>query len=321
LNLKQATTALLALVVIIAPAHAQNPTTITLDGKNYTVTELPGRTMHMVQLAGPEGTAMVMVNNQNQITMYANPPGGGDYKSLIDNVWKAYVDQKNGTAAKAPGAAPAPQPPAASSTNDPNAALREQAAAMAAQAQQRAGAVTNPPMLVVKEFPAGGGAIVTKGSRTITLTADGADATIIDQSVTGKSRTEKASYEGNGTDGDYKVDSGKVAKGMGQALVFSGNAHMENRIQTTKDRWKITDGNGHTLTSSGGFNASMESREPQKSIGDDVLRDVYAATQAAKDEAAKRKAAGQPAQFDPDSTPRGQHAYKALATYVGKLAQ
>jgi len=68
-----------------------------------------------------------------------------------------------------------------------------------------------------------------------------------------------------------------------------------------------------------GFNASMEAHESQKSIGDDILSDIYAAEKAAKDEAAKRKAAGQPVQFDTDGIPRDRHAYKALETYVGKL--
>lgn len=65
------------------------------------MTEMYGRTQHMVQLSGPEGMAMISVNNQNQIVMYASPQGGGtaSQKAMIDEVWKVYQAQKNGNPA------------------------------------------------------------------------------------------------------------------------------------------------------------------------------------------------------------------------------
>jgi hypothetical protein len=319
-----ATVAVIASISVAASIQAQQQTRITVDGKDYTVTEFSSprgpQAMHMVQLADVQTGLSAMVSVQNgKITAYISPPGGGGQQDLINKVWDAYQAQKNGNSAANSGAAP----PGGTGSADPNAALRAQADAINAQALARAGmATTAATTPTVKEFPAGGGVVVTKGSRTITFTADGADATIVDQSVTGKTRTEKASYEGDGTDNDYKFNAGKFSKGLGTATLYSMSPMTgEHRIQGTNDRWKITDDKGHTLNSSGGFDASNEAHAGQKNMGDEVLSDVYAAEQAAKDEAAKRKAAGQTVQFDPNSTPRGQHAYKALETYVGTLSQ
>ncbi|MGD0299160.1 MAG: hypothetical protein ABSE86_18800 [Bryobacteraceae bacterium] len=324
------TAGLVAATTIMAPAaNAQNQTTFKVGDAVCTVTEylapasLPRRlaTSHMVSISGPLGMAMVRVSdldkNKNEITVYISPSGGivpdgtpqgKDYRPVINQVWKAYLDQKN-------QAAPA-NTASANEPSDPIAAAQANAAAIAAS--NVTPTIASPPSV---KFPAGGGAIVTKGSRTITLTLDGADATIVDQSVTGQSRTEKATYEGDGTDNDYKQDGGKILKGLGRALIFSGNGHMENRIQATKDRWKLTDASGHTITSTGGYNASIQLHETQKSVGDQALRDVLEAENTAKNEAVTRKAAGETVQFDTDGSSRGQHAYKALATYVGKLTQ
>ena len=77
---------LAATTAIIAPANAQiQQTAVKVDNKDYTVTEMRGgRTGHMVQLAGPEGTAMVMINNDNNITAYKSPPGGGGLQDFIN---------------------------------------------------------------------------------------------------------------------------------------------------------------------------------------------------------------------------------------------
>jgi hypothetical protein len=53
------------------------------------VTEMPGRVSHMVQLAGPEGTAMVMVNNDKKITAYKSSRWRrttGTYKQSMGSV-------------------------------------------------------------------------------------------------------------------------------------------------------------------------------------------------------------------------------------------
>jgi len=83
-------------------AHAQTQSQIKVDGKDYTVTEFAGRTSHLAQLAGPEGTAMVSVDNSGKITAILSPPGGGGQQDLITKVWAAYQNQKNsGNAANA----------------------------------------------------------------------------------------------------------------------------------------------------------------------------------------------------------------------------
>jgi hypothetical protein len=78
---------------------------VEVDGKHYTVTEYPGGPSgHMVSLAGPDGTAMVSVDKNNKIATYISPSGGNapdgrDFKPLINQVWTAYLDQKNQAAA------------------------------------------------------------------------------------------------------------------------------------------------------------------------------------------------------------------------------
>ncbi len=133
--MKKLFSAIVATVAIFAPAQAQQQTSIKVDGKDCIVTEYQGgRSGHMVSLTGPDGTAMISVNNAGKIVAYISPPGGiyngSDMKPLINQVWAAYLDQKNGNGASAQ------QPPA----DDPNAALRAQTAALAAQ-----GASAAPP--------------------------------------------------------------------------------------------------------------------------------------------------------------------------------
>jgi hypothetical protein len=118
MKLQQVPTALLALVAIIAPAQAQQQTQVKVDGKNYTVTEFPHSRVaptHMVSLSGPDGTAMVTVDNSGKITAIINPPGGWlngvDYTPIINKLWTAYQTQKNGNATSSP--AGQPQSPAA----------------------------------------------------------------------------------------------------------------------------------------------------------------------------------------------------------------
>src|SRR5580658_6310824 len=97
----------IATVAAVAAAQTQQQTSIKVDGKDYTITEFPGRTTHLVQLSGPEGAAMVSVQN-GKITSYINPPGGGGQQDLINKVWNAYQDRKNGNPAANNNAAPPP---------------------------------------------------------------------------------------------------------------------------------------------------------------------------------------------------------------------
>src|ERR1700733_1832204 len=158
MSLRPAATATLAVAIaILVPAAIAQMTQVSVrvDNKDYTVTEMRGgRASHMVQLAGPEGAAMVMVDNDNKITAFISPPGGGGQQDLINKVWAAYLAQKNGTAAAAatPG----------SESSDPNAALRAQAAAVAAQAQARARGTTTPA-------PGGQRAVKTIADDSITV--------------------------------------------------------------------------------------------------------------------------------------------------------
>ena len=118
MKLQQVTTALLALVAMIAPAQAQQQTQIQVDGKNCTITEFPqGRfaATHMVSLSGPEGTAMISVDKNSKITAIISPPGGQlngvDYTPIIKQVWAAYQAQRNGNATSPPASQP-PSPAA-----------------------------------------------------------------------------------------------------------------------------------------------------------------------------------------------------------------
>jgi hypothetical protein len=203
-----ATGVVAATAVTALAANAQiQQTTIKVDNADCTVTEMStGRgPTHMVQLAGPQGAAMISVDRDNKIVAYLSPPGGGQYKALIDKVWAAYLDQKNGGAGAVPAATTAAGGPTpAAEPSDSSTALRDQANAILANAQARAAGGTGGGKLTV-EFPANGGAVVSKGSRVMTLSPDGADVTIVDTSVTGQSRTEQASYEGDGTDKDYSL--------------------------------------------------------------------------------------------------------------------
>lgn len=75
-------------------AQAQQQTTLKLEGKSYVITDYQRPSgQHMVMLSGPEGNAMISVQN-DQILAYINPPGGGAYKTLIDKVWAAYLAKK-----------------------------------------------------------------------------------------------------------------------------------------------------------------------------------------------------------------------------------
>lgn len=113
MKLQQVTTALLALVAIIAPTQAQQQTQVQVDGKNYTITEFPqGRfpATHMVLLSGPAGTAMVSVDKNSKITAIISPPGGQlngvDFTPIINQALTAYQAQRNGNATSAPASQP-----------------------------------------------------------------------------------------------------------------------------------------------------------------------------------------------------------------------
>jgi hypothetical protein len=96
-TMKKLLSTVVATVAAVAASQAQQQTSVKVDGKDYKVTEFPGRSMHMVQLSGSEGSAMLSVQN-GKITAYISPPGGGGQLDLINRVWSAYQDHKSGNA-------------------------------------------------------------------------------------------------------------------------------------------------------------------------------------------------------------------------------
>jgi len=107
--MKKLLSSVVATVAVVAAAQAQQQTSVKVDGKDYTVTEFPGRSIHMVQLSGPEG-AITGMANQGKLTIVSPPVGTltADQRSLVDKVWTAYQDHKNGNAAANSNAAGPP---------------------------------------------------------------------------------------------------------------------------------------------------------------------------------------------------------------------
>jgi hypothetical protein len=113
-----------------APGAAPAPggrTTLEVGGKSYSITEHQGgRSGHMVIFTGAEGSAMVSVNDNNEIIRYINPPNGiapngRDYKPAINQLWAAYLAQKQQAVpgGTTPGNEPADSnAPAATTAND-----------------------------------------------------------------------------------------------------------------------------------------------------------------------------------------------------------
>jgi hypothetical protein len=100
--MKKLLTVVFISVALAGHFHAQNSikqTSVKLGGKTYTVTLYPQPIggAGMVMLSGPEGNAMVQVED-DKITAYISPPGGGSQKTLIDNIWNAYLSSKGGAA-------------------------------------------------------------------------------------------------------------------------------------------------------------------------------------------------------------------------------
>jgi len=87
---------LVVFLSVAAIASAQKQSTLTWEGKSYVVTEypppIPGH-QQMVMISGSAGNAMLYVLN-GKIQVYVNPPGGGPYKTQIDQIWAAYLGGK-----------------------------------------------------------------------------------------------------------------------------------------------------------------------------------------------------------------------------------
>ena len=323
-----------ATVALVAAAQAQQ-SKVTVDGKDYTVNELPGRTMHMVQLSDPQSglSAMISVNNQGGIVMYASPAGGGtpDQKALIDKVWAAYQDQKNGTAA-------AHNPPAATPANDagdPNAALRQQQAALAVQAQQRAGDLANrnanaskPPLF--KQFTADGAIVTDPQLGDVTVSDNGMRYEWSVSTAGGGPLSSGvplryvAYFEGGDKEAGAGAKTGKLLKGLGTGIITSEGPG-STTITSNTDAWKVEMYEGkrksNIYESSGirtGGSIGYNGRDPAGHMGEGNLYRVSLIEKVVEDEVTKAKAGGQTVAFDP-ATDRFQRGKASLEKAVKEL--
>jgi hypothetical protein len=312
--MKKLFSTIIATVAIVAPAHAQQQTSVKVDGKDYTVTEFPGRSMHMVQLSGPEGSAMVSVQN-DKISAYISPPGGGGQQDLINKVWNAYQDQKKGNAVANNNATPA----GGTNSDDPNAALR---AAQLARLESMKGTGFTPqtgqftPGVTLPDgkvtFQDGAAAVVQVSSnREIRLSTDGANALVIDKSVSGKNRTMGADYAG-----DRDKNTPRVIGANAKDIFLVLDPHHIGRIGGN-DTWEVIGPDGKLINKEGGLRLH-QIRDYAESLGDSVIADVWTAEQAAKAEATKARASGKEVSFDPDATKRGQDAWAWMVKHAGE---
>jgi hypothetical protein len=107
------TACVVAATVASAPAAfaQQSQSDIKVDNKDYTVTVMKaGRSGGMVAFDGPEGRAMVTIDNNNKITIFNYLAGGPGQKDSVNKVWAAFLAQTNGTTDQ--NAAPAGRPAA-----------------------------------------------------------------------------------------------------------------------------------------------------------------------------------------------------------------
>ncbi len=326
---------LAAAAVIVVPAAASAQMTqvsVKVDNKDYTVTEMRGgRAGHMVQLAGPEGTAMVMVDNDNKITAFISPPGGGGQQDLISKVWAAYLAQKHETA-------PAGTPPKNDSP-DPNAALRAQAAAITAQAQQRANGT-------ISLVPGGQRAVknITNDSITVydpTLKADvtftenlmKAEWSVTPQVPAGLPTVAQTQYytaffEGGDKPASAGAKTTKLLQGslIGTADAANTRANATNTIGTDPDKmWRVNEKTGKVtqdLYESGGMRngqyAAATGRDPMGDMGLSKLVAVKADLDFAKAAIETAQQNGQATGFNL-STDRFQRGTKALEAAVNGL--
>ncbi len=285
---------LVAATAVVASANAQiQQTSVTVNNKDYTVTEMRGgRSGHMVQLAGPEGATMVMVDNDNKITAYISPPGGGGQQDLINKVWAAYLAMK--TATTPANSAPAPA--------DPNAALRAQAAAIAAQAQARGIAVnpsTNSEERTVKGLAPEGGVIVHdptlggSGGVDVTISPDGMKGTwILDPGYGAPPAKYTAEFEGGDKPASGGTKFSKAAKGLTTATLNSYNTRADAAVDISKNPdndWRIVSegSDGKRTTELGGFRqgtfAANTGRDPVKDIAAKQLQAIKLDVLAAKE--------------------------------------
>jgi hypothetical protein len=290
ISFRQTTAAMLAAgTAIVAPAaNAQmTQSSVRVDSKDYTVTEMRGGRAgqgHMVQFAGPEGTAMVMVNNDNEITALISPPGGGGQQDLINKVWGVYLGQKSATAPD--GSTPATGPA------DPNAALRAQAAAITAQVQGRVNGANAAGSTehTVKGANGAGDIVVhdptlgASGATDVTISSDGMKATWVIAANGMPPVNMTAEFEG----GDQHASAGakalKGAKGAGSAVLYSYSPRVVVNVSADPDHdWRIVSegSNGKNTIELGGYRLN-QIRDSGKTITEKQLEAIKQDVLAAK---------------------------------------
>lgn len=334
--MKKLFSAIVVTVAIVASAQPQQQTSVKAGGKDYIVTEYQaGRSPHMVSLTGPDGTAMVSVNSKNEIITYISPPGGiyngSDMKPLINQVWAAYLDQKNRTATSGitPGGEPA----------DPNAALKAQAAAITAQAQERAnGTTTMAPggQRAVKNISNDSITVydpILKADVTFTENLMKAEWSVTPQVPAGLPTVAQTQYftaffEGGDKSADAGAKTGKFLKGSLIGIGDAGNtrANATNTIGTDPDKmWRVNEKSGKVtqdVYESGGMRngqfVGATGRDPMGNIGLSKLVAVKADLDFAKAAIETAQQNGQAMGFNL-SADRFQRGTKALEAAVAGL--
>lgn len=302
------------LLALASFAAGQSQTSVKVNDKEYTVTEFQGRSSHMVQFSGPEGSAMVTVS-KDKITAYINPPGGGAFKDLIDQVWTAYQAQKSGQAGGQQ----------ASAADDPHAALRAKVDAMTAQAQERAtGSATGSKEIAIDHLTDDGAVINSPKLGAVTVSDNGMKFTWTVAPNGAKPARYTAEFEG----GEKEAGAGKKAlkfiKSGGTALADSMNTHANaaSSITSNTDVWRIREVEGKIKTlvyESGGMRTggyiAATGRDPIGRRGEDTLFEiskVYAMAKQAIDMAKKN---GTQIAFD-SATDRARRGEAALQKAV-----
>jgi hypothetical protein len=336
-TMKKLFSAIFATVVVVAAANAQTAqTTVTVDKKDYIVTEMMAtRSGRMVQIVDPEGKqAVISVTNDGKIA-YLSPPGGiyngVDYKPGINQVWAAYLAQKQGTAPAGPTTGNAPI--------DPNAALAAQAAAIAAHAQARANGTTI-------QAPDGERAVknITNDSITVydpTLKADvtftenlmKAEWSITPQVPAGLPTVAQTQYytaffEGGDKPAGAGAKAGKVLKGtlIGIGDGMNTRANATNTIGADPDKmWRVNEKTGKVtqdVYESGGMRngqyVGATGRDPMGNIGLSKLVAVRVDLDFAKAAIETAQQNGQATGFNL-SADRFQRGTKALEDAINGL--
>jgi len=309
---------IMLLVTTVPAAYSQSaPAKVKIGEVEYSVTPISRGRMLQVSDANGGLVGMAGVNGGN-VSVLAGPPA--TIKSVVD----AYLHPTNGAATAAAPTTP-PSPAAPATVDDPNAAQRAALMAKLDAITASAGNVArvNPaaPTQLSVEFPANGGAIVhgTKHG-DITFNADATEARTVKPSVSGNPQVYLAKYEGGDKDSAGK-DVGKTAGSLAVTLFHPYGNGGSHHIVTSDDRYEVdteTVSRGKVKDSkkleAGGL-ASGLGGDTGGNLGNPVLDDVWTAEQFALTAAKSKQAAGETVNFDPQSTPRGQRAFKWLSHY------